>query len=162
MRLAAVALVAVACVACVSSSSTGPNDPRGGTTASGRRTYLPAALGEVVLGMPFVEFKKVRRIAKMEPTEESERRTVWTETPGPGDLTSVSYSFGAAGDLPLYQVAIEFAPGTDAALKGRDLFGAPNDDKGWTVQTPEGLTLKAFSFDHTLVVGAKVPGTDLE
>ncbi len=146
-----------------------------------QKSYLPDAVNDVYAGMPFSEFKKLKKITEMEiDSAYASNYIKYTPTKLPANIVSLSYKFGMHDNYettlplpssPLYEIDIAFSESVDMNVLTTKLFGTPKDvykstdqyhfyDKQWIIVTKDKLTLMIRQTNHYIMIAGVIKGTE--
>ncbi len=123
-----------------------------------QHTYIPSDFHDTYLGMPLIEFKKVRQNATFRGEEGF--RSVYVEKLNEGAIKEVVYYFGTKGDSPLYEYIFDYH-----SKDKRDAFVSanlktPNSGEEWRFACKEGFDIRAWTFGKRLVVTGLIKDTE--
>lgn len=145
-----------------------------------QQQYLPDAVKDFYIGMPFSEFVKLRDITKMDQDNSySSTYLQYGDQTVPKGLVNIVYKFDSddpdatrpLAASPLYEIRLEFENGYDingltAKLYGpaKDIYKEGDDyhfyDKQWIVTTKDKLTLIIRQTGNYLMIAGVIKGTE--
>lgn len=152
-----------------------------GYQKSYQKAYLPDAVKDLYIGMPFSEFSGLKTVSGMETDSDYAYIYIkYTENKLPESVVSLYYKFDMNDDhktmqplpaSPLYEIDIEFTEDIDMDALTEKLFGAPKDvykstdqyhfyDKQWFITTKDKLTLMIRQTDHYVMIAGIIKGTE--
>lgn len=128
-------------------------------TEADSKGVLPEEFKNLYFGMSFDEFKEVRKLGMVEISNLIDFRIEYSETMK-GDIKAVTYYFDKEGNIPLYELIIEYNDEKTRDMVADKLFGKPNSGDQWKIIKKSGLEIRAWKFITKLVVVAVLPNTE--
>jgi len=122
--------------------------------------YLPEQFQDLYLNMPFSEFEKTRNINKMERSDIMSFRISYEEHNPENNINNVTYYIDNEGNLPLYELIIEYNQNFDLTNYIKNKYGSPNFGTEWLYDSKEGFMIKIWTFDNKLVIAGAIKGTE--
>lgn len=139
----------------------------GSCTATKKQTTQPRSQAQILLeqfqnlrlNMPYTEFAKLQKNLSERSDIMTFRVTYEEEKPNK-NIRHVIYYFDNQGNLPLYEIIIEYEEDFDLAKFLKTKYGTPNSGKDWIYDSNEGFKIKVWTFDHKLVIAGIIKGTE--
>jgi hypothetical protein len=126
----------------------------------GQKKYLPKQFQDVYFGMNFTNFKKVKNVEDMKMDSVSGPRIEYIETEVDKEISEVTYYFTKDKKNILYEIIIQYEPDFDLESLIEKLFGLSITDEEFLLNCGESYKMKAWTFESTLVIAAKIKGTE--
>lgn len=127
-----------------------------------QQKYFPEHINQLYLGMPFHNFEKIKDIQKMEINSNFDFRTEYTEVFSEGDIEEITYYFTKNEPEYLYEFILKFKSDFNLREYCRRMYGPFNDKDEWLFTVTKSLDIMIWTFDTTLVLAGKLPGTELK
>lgn len=120
--------------------------------------YTPKFLANVPFETLNTDFEKRHKKA-VKPENLMSFRYEYTEKMK-GDVKLVTYYFMGKGVNKLYEYIIDYTSDKAMQESSTKLLGAPNNGDEWAFVASNGIKVKAWSFENTLVIAASLPGSE--
>jgi len=124
------------------------------------RRFFPPEVQNLYFGMPINEFLGVRKNLSRVAEQDAFRDILVEEYQGEQAEQGVYY-FDTDGDMPLYEIILEYPTEKDRDRVASEYLGAPNyQDAEWRHESGEGYTIWAWTFKKKLIIAAILPDTE--
>ncbi|MCF7793390.1 MAG: hypothetical protein K9N09_06545 [Candidatus Cloacimonetes bacterium] len=127
-----------------------------------QKTLLPKTLRNFYLGMELADFSKIKDLEKLEKYDAFNFRVEYAEKFKDAEIKEVTYYFTKEKPQILYEFIIEYQSNVNVPFLAKERYGKPNSDEEWLFDSREGFDIKIWTFNQTIVVAGKLPGTEWE
>ncbi len=129
--------------------------------AQEEESYYPDGLSGVELGMSLKSFVEQNKGMPSKVNDSFDFRKEIILKYEDKDFTQVTYYFDLDGDMPLYEMIIEYPEGVDVSGIATGLYGDANYGSKWKTLTEMDYFVISWVFENKLVIVATLEGTEM-
>lgn len=122
--------------------------------------FLPKEFKKLYFGMSLEEFIKVKKLGMVELDKTFDFRISYIEIFENSEIKEIDCYFDAEGNIPFYEIIIDYHDPVDCDAEAEKLFGPPNLEGEWLFEREDSFDIKAWTFMNKLVIVGVLPGTE--